>query len=284
MERTNNKIKIPDAMNCSLTKDFTQVPNTLLRNPDISGKAKAILCLLLSNKEGWHSYITTIEQMMKEGKDAISSALKELEEFKYLQRIRYREIESKKLVGSFWAYTDIPESFNIKEQIAFLKKKNLEIISKKKPQPDFPYVEKPYVEKPYVENPVLKIPTLINPISNEINSDKNPNIFLLGFFEKSWIEDISFQEVIRDFAKLRKIKNKPLTRKACKLIKGKTIGFTKEEIIAAFNTAIEGSWTTIWPEHKESSNKFNSSPSKQQNSGVRHWEDNYVFKPVDDEV
>ena len=54
MQRTKlpfKELKLPDAINCSLTKNFTQVPNNLLRNPNITSKAKAILCLLLSNKE-----------------------------------------------------------------------------------------------------------------------------------------------------------------------------------------------------------------------------------------
>ncbi len=65
MKRTKDN-QLPDAINCSITKEFTHAPNELLRNPDRSSKAKALLCLLLSNKGGWKSYFTTIGQMMKE--------------------------------------------------------------------------------------------------------------------------------------------------------------------------------------------------------------------------
>ena len=97
MNRTkySEKFNLPDAINCSLTKDFTQVPNALLRNPNITSKAKAILCLLLSNKNGWHSHITVIQKMMKEGTDAIQSGLQELEKHGHLIRLKYRDIQTK---------------------------------------------------------------------------------------------------------------------------------------------------------------------------------------------
>ena len=53
MERTKGAVafNLPDAINCSITKEFTQIPNDLLRNPEISGKAKSILFLLLSKRK-----------------------------------------------------------------------------------------------------------------------------------------------------------------------------------------------------------------------------------------
>ena len=96
MKQQEKHTRIPDVINISTTKNFTQVPNDLLRNPEISGKAKALLCLLLSNQEGWYSYMATLQKTMKEGRDAIYSGLSELEEFGYLQRIHYRDTETKK--------------------------------------------------------------------------------------------------------------------------------------------------------------------------------------------
>ena len=123
MKRTKHKIVFPDAINCSITKDFTQVPNNLLRNPAISGKAKALLCLLLSNKDGWKSYFTTIKQMMKEGDSALRSSVNELEEHQYLLRIRYKNKQTKQFAGSFWAYTDTQGEFNLSEHLEALETK-----------------------------------------------------------------------------------------------------------------------------------------------------------------
>lgn len=122
-------IRIPDAINASRNKSFCIIPTDILRNPLISSKAKTIISILLSNQTGWTSYIDSLKQMMLEKKDSIQGALRELETLGYLKRIKYRDHESKKWKGSFWAYTDSPNKFDITEQIAFLKKQNMEIIS-----------------------------------------------------------------------------------------------------------------------------------------------------------
>ncbi|KKL23015.1 hypothetical protein LCGC14_2429650, partial [marine sediment metagenome] len=108
MQRKKKEFRgLPDLINPSLTKNFTQVPNILLRSRHISGKAKAILCLLLSNKEGWKSHVITLTNIMKESKDAIYSGLQELEKHGYLIRDKCRVLMSKKLTGEVWAYTDL---------------------------------------------------------------------------------------------------------------------------------------------------------------------------------
>jgi len=121
-------IRIPDAINASKNKSFSIVPTDILRNPLISAKAKTIISILLSNQTGWTSYIDSLKQMMLEKKDSIQGALRELETLGYLKRIKYRDHESKKWKGSFWAYTDSPNKFDITEQIDFLKKQNMEVI------------------------------------------------------------------------------------------------------------------------------------------------------------
>ena len=117
MERTTPPVRMPDAINCSKQRDFTQMPTNVLRNPDISAKAKTILGILLSNKTGWQSHISTLTGMMKEGVSAVNVGLQELEKLNYLKRYRYRDIETKRWIGSFWAYTDFPGKFRIRESI-----------------------------------------------------------------------------------------------------------------------------------------------------------------------
>lgn len=157
---------MPDAINCSLTKDFTQVPNTLLRDPTLSAKAKAVHCLLLSNKQGWCTHRKTLQTLMKEGDSTIDNALVELEKRGWLMRVRYRNKHTKIWIGSFWAYTDVPGQFNMKEQLESLEEKGLEPHLKK------PYLEKPHLEKPHLEN---HPPNNIN--NKKTNSNKtNKNI------------------------------------------------------------------------------------------------------------
>lgn len=126
MKRKRKQV-IHDGINLSAGRDFTQIPNELLRNPEISAKAKALLCLLLSNKEGWKSYMITIQRMMKEGEVAIRAAISELEVFGYLRRLKYRDKATKVWKGGFWAYTDTPNEFHITNQLDFLDQNGWEI-------------------------------------------------------------------------------------------------------------------------------------------------------------
>ncbi len=163
----NSQDKVQDSINCSTIKNFTQIPNALLRNPEISGKAKAILCLLLSNKKGWKSYIITIDKMMKEGIDAIRSGIKELEQAGYLKRVKYRDKETKIWKGSFWAYTDQVNKFDFTNYIKKLASCGCEISDIQY----VPQVENPHVDNPEMENPHVDNPTLI--ILNSNNTDNN---------------------------------------------------------------------------------------------------------------
>ena len=157
LNKQQNRCRLPDAINMSTSIDYTQVPNILLRNPIISGKAKAIQCLLLSNREGWTSYLTTLKRMMKEGEDALRSGLKELEQTNYLIRIRYRDKKTKVRVGSFWAYTDQPGYFRLEETLDLLDNNGLEPLPQDIDFQENPDMENPDVDNPKMENPRLKI-------------------------------------------------------------------------------------------------------------------------------
>jgi len=111
MEQQNDGLKIPDIINKSSSKNFTQISNQLLRNEDLSYKAKGLISLLLSNEKGWCSYLSTLESMGADGVSAIKTGLQELEKEGYLLRIRYRDKEKKRIQGSFWIYTDKPGEF-----------------------------------------------------------------------------------------------------------------------------------------------------------------------------
>lgn len=130
MERTNKPtIRIPDAINCTPSNNFTQISNSVLRNPELSAKAKGILCLLLSNQDGWKSHVESICSMMADGETSIRSGLKELEQMGYLKRLTYRDKEKKARRGTLWCYTDVPGEFNLEREeiVGLLNRYGLEI-------------------------------------------------------------------------------------------------------------------------------------------------------------
>lgn len=72
------------------TRDFTVMSNHHLRNPRLSLKAKGLLSLMLSLPEDWDYTTKGLAYICKDGIDAISTTLRELEEQGYLTRERVR--------------------------------------------------------------------------------------------------------------------------------------------------------------------------------------------------
>ena len=66
---------------------FTQVPNAWLRDSRISFKARGLLAQILSNNINFQLSIRQLARTNKEGRDAIRSAIQELVEHGYLERL-----------------------------------------------------------------------------------------------------------------------------------------------------------------------------------------------------
>lgn len=166
-----------DAINCTPTSNFTQIPNEILRNPNLSFKAKGILCALLSNRDGWVSYQSGLEKCGKDGRDSILSGLSELKKQGYFWSVKYVDKKTKRTKGSFWAYTAEPFGFNMSLHIEKMEENNEEIWAKSLSELEECYnkwvTEKPQTEKPFMENPLTENPHLIIPSINNTNLNKH---------------------------------------------------------------------------------------------------------------
>lgn len=67
---------------------FTQIPNDWLRDGNLSLKSRGLLGLLMSHKVGWSVSVASLVSQGLEGREAIRSAIKELEQHGYLERIQ----------------------------------------------------------------------------------------------------------------------------------------------------------------------------------------------------
>lgn len=124
--------------------NFTLVPNSLLNEKQISFKAKGLYAYLNSKKDDWNFTIDLIAKNGKDGRDSVASGLKELEDFGFLERRRYKDDKG---------YFDI-------EYI--LKSEPFEVIKYDNPPKENPYEENPYQENPYEE----KADDIYNTINN----------------------------------------------------------------------------------------------------------------------
>jgi predicted transcriptional regulator len=81
------------------SQPFAQVPNSAIRDPEISPNAFRLLAYLMSHKEGYELTYGQIERQTTLGRYAINEAIKVLTEKGWLRTER-----TKKDNGQFWPY------------------------------------------------------------------------------------------------------------------------------------------------------------------------------------
>lgn len=124
--------------------NFTVVSNDILMNNFMSMKATCLLMKMLGKPDNWDYTINGMRTFCTEGRDAIRSALKELEKFGYLERRKVRDSRGR--------YTDI-EYIIYEEPIS------------RSPRSAYPESENPSLDNPPSENPPV--------INKEINKKRN---------------------------------------------------------------------------------------------------------------
>jgi hypothetical protein len=135
---------------------YTQVPNEWIRDPRIGFRAKGVLHYLLSHQSGWRTSLEHLAHAGKDGRDAVRTAILELEQIGYLRRSRLRS--NGKLTGSEWELVD----------------------------PFEPSSEKPKLENPTEENPMLGNPTLKNTNTKKTIDKKTKELSSNKAFDQFW--------------------------------------------------------------------------------------------------
>jgi len=136
-----------------LTEKFTTIPNSVLNDPNLTWKAKGILCKLLSNKSDWAVYKSQLQQFSKDGRDSTTAGFDELVEKGYIVAIRRHNDK-----GQFAGY-------------------------------DYVVYDEPITGTPITENPLTVNPSLIN--TNTINTNiKNTNNTGTSILDKIAIKNL----------------------------------------------------------------------------------------------
>ena len=120
--------------------NFTIVSNAILMNNFMSMKATCLLLKMLGKPDDWDYTINGMRTFCAEGRDAIRSALRELEHYGYLERRKVRDSRGR--------YTDT-EYIIYEEPVS------------RPPQSAYPGAENPSLDEPFSEKPA------------EINKDIN---------------------------------------------------------------------------------------------------------------
>lgn len=117
-------------------KPYVQINTSALRNPNLSLKAKGLFSVLMANADDWEIHVADLCKRLKEGRDAIYSALKELIEQGYCVRTqrRYKDPQTGK-----WKFEGV--EYVLYEENSKEFKESLPLTGF--PLTDFPYTEKP---------------------------------------------------------------------------------------------------------------------------------------------
>lgn len=129
-----------------IQRDFTIMPNSHLRNKNLSYKAKGLQSVMVSLPEDWDYTINGLAKLSKDGRDSVIAGLKELEEAGYLERRRLR---------------------NEKGQVT-----GTEYIIYAEPNVECGKLNPPNTENPIQENPIQEKPAQDNPIQSRTNQSR----------------------------------------------------------------------------------------------------------------
>ena len=90
------------------TRDYTVLRNAALRNPALSLKAKGALALMLTFPDDWEYHLDHLEAMSRDGRDALRSAIRELEAHGYIKRFQRRRPDGTLGDAEYHVTDDVP--------------------------------------------------------------------------------------------------------------------------------------------------------------------------------
>lgn len=215
------------------TKGFTVMSNYHFQDKEISLKAKGLLGLMLSLPSNWDYSINGLVAIVKENKAAVQSALKELEEHKYLKRTRVQDE-----TGRFDYVYDIYE----------------------KPYDKLPWTENRCTDIQCTENRCTENQPQINTNKQSTNKQNtkelNTNNSLKEKCKKESVQSViaeytqnkDLQDALHGFVDMRTKVRKPLTVRAMKLSLNELDKLAVDDMtkIAIVNQSIVHSWLTFY--------------------------------------
>ncbi len=155
------------------TRDYTVMSNCHLRDRRLSLKAKGLLSQMLSLPEDWDYTLTGLAGINRESKDAIRSAVNELERAGYIRRRQTTDAKGKFSGNEYVIYERPAENRDGMEE-----KGKQPLLGN--PSSENPMTENPVTEKPMTGNPLPENPTQLN--TEEQNTERQSTDHTVPFF------------------------------------------------------------------------------------------------------
>jgi hypothetical protein len=271
-----------------LTRNFTTIPNDILKNPELSWKAKGIHAYLLSLPETWIVRLNHLKSISTDGYDSTVAGVNELLDKKYLWR---RPCCGENPGG--WEYY-VYQYPQLEDPFRSGDSPTREIPDSGKPATNkdrLSKVNKEYVEKPLTplqgeeESSAVASHSSVelnqpNLFPNEITANAKVSFATAHFNDPpnmanakttaarkkspptnipTELDTPEFNTAWNEFLQHRKEKRAPMTPTAQKNMFGKFTTWGVESAVAAIDAAISNGWTGVF-EPKQ--NKSNSKPER----------------------
>lgn len=210
------------------TANYTVMSNHHFKEKELSLKAKGLLSLMLSLPDDWNYSIAGLVKLSKDGKDSIMSALGELEDFRYLERIRTTDKKGR--------FSGI--EYHIYEE----------------PQAGKPIADKQREDNQQEGKTKAETPPLLN--TNKLNTFEL-NIELLN----TKIKDNTLRNLYIDYIHMRDVINSPITQRGLNMLIDRVdrlSNFDKTKAKKLLETAIINNWKNVYlPTSEEEEKEVN---------------------------
>lgn len=220
-------------------KQYTIINNHLLKNTDLSLKAKGLLCLMFSLPEDWNFSTKGLTSIVKDGERSVRSTLKELEDNRYL--IRKPIHDGAHIID--WEYQIFEAPYNQEGCNEDVQNQD-------------------------VQNVHLRKSTQLN--TNKLNTNiQNTNKYKKESKKKEFedilseIEDEDIVNALGEFINMRKAVKKPLTAHALELNVKHLFELSNDKttMIAIIEQSVMHNWLIFYP-LKEQSTSTSKQPQQ----------------------
>ncbi len=160
------------------TRDYTVMSNYHLRDKRLSLKAKGLLSQMLSLPEDWDYTLTGLSYINRESKDAVRSAVNELERCGYIERRQTTDERGRFSVNEYIIHESPVEPETAEDTAAPLS----ENPTTATPSLDHPSSENPTTENPATDNPSPENPTQLNIYKQNTQKQKTDRSNTHSFF------------------------------------------------------------------------------------------------------